>query len=78
MNPRRRQSATIASMLLARFGSACAIVSVRVGGKGRRLCDSIARDNDARYGDGVEVGPGVLAGSGVGVKRLTSEMSKVP
>jgi hypothetical protein len=67
-------------MLLARFGSACAIVSVRVSGEARRLCDSNARDNDARHGDGVGVGVGatVEVSAGVGVKRVTSEMSKVP
>ncbi len=81
MKPRRRQSATIASMLFACIGFACAIMSVRFAGRPSRGCDSTHLISTGG-GSGVGVGSGVPVvngvGTTVGVNRVCNAMSKVP
>jgi hypothetical protein len=92
MNPRRRQRATIASMLFVEVAWAMA---ARPRGKARTIRESAAGDNAARpvcpggddalyarQGVGVSVAMGtavgVIVGTGVGVSRDCSAMSNEP
>lgn len=76
MNPRRRQSATIASMLLVEFEIAPVIAapSVPMGKRGQYANRSRATTTVRPYGVGVGAG----AGTGVGVNLARSVMSNEP